>query len=280
MAQNSDMASRIVAAASQGAVGAVVGSVLSAVAEPVVNRVLVKRVPLQQAIEEIDLEAIKKFFKTTLPTNFIKFPFFEIVNMIMNTIPISPELRGTVTGIVFTTCTLPITNFRYRQSMGMPIEISHLYQAYLPTVGRDILYGMARNRAGAFLHQRDPAFASTNTGRFVNMFFTVMASCVFSAPGNEIRGYMLQPKDKQIAFGEFFEPAKFLRSTIVGTLIMSTSLSTGAVCTPKVEELVSKLRAYLAKNELSYLIIVLFLLHQYLNWKKKELVDDKKAVKK
>lgn len=39
----SDVASRVIGAASQGAVGAMVGALLSAVTEPIVNRVLVKR---------------------------------------------------------------------------------------------------------------------------------------------------------------------------------------------------------------------------------------------
>ena len=41
-------------------VGAVVGALLSAVTEPVVNRVLVKRIPLQDAINEIKIEDIFK----------------------------------------------------------------------------------------------------------------------------------------------------------------------------------------------------------------------------
>jgi len=48
-----EILSRVIGAASQGAVGAVIGALLSAVTEPVVNRVLVKRIPLQQAMEEI-----------------------------------------------------------------------------------------------------------------------------------------------------------------------------------------------------------------------------------
>ncbi len=74
----SDVVSRVIGAASQGAVGAVVGALLSAVTEPVVNRVLVKRIPLNEAIWEIKVEDIMKFFETTLPTNFIKFPFYCI----------------------------------------------------------------------------------------------------------------------------------------------------------------------------------------------------------
>lgn len=260
-----DMGSRVLAAASLGAVGAIVGATLSAVTEPIVNRVLVKRIPLQDALKEIKPEDIWKFFQTTVPTNFIKFPFFEVVNLIMATVKVSPELRGTVTGVVFTTATLPITNYRYRKSMGLPVEVSALYQAYVPTVLRDIVYGIVRNKVSSALVSSNPEFAKTNAGRFYTMFVTVAMSCVISAPGNEFRGYMLQPKDKTLPFGEFFQPQKFLRSTLIGATIMSISLASGALVTPSVEAFVNKIRAYLAANPISYLLIVMFLANHIQN---------------
>jgi len=76
MADSKDFASRVVGAATQGAVGAVVAATLSAVTEPVVNRVLVNRMPLGQALKEMDPNKVFEFMKTTMATNFIKFPFF------------------------------------------------------------------------------------------------------------------------------------------------------------------------------------------------------------
>lgn len=260
----SDVASRVIGAASQGAVGAMVGALLSAVTEPIVNRVLVKRIPLKQAIEEVDMSQVSKFFETTLPTNFIKFPFFEVVNLLMTLMPVSPSMRGTVTGMVFTTTTLPITNYRYRKSMNMEADFGALYQAYIPTVMRDIVYGIVRNQVTTMLIQRDPEFNKTNVGRFCNMFLTVLASCVISAPGNEYRGYCLQPKGRELPFMEFFKPERFIRSTSVGALIMSTALGTGALLTPQVQGLVDKFRTYCRENPLSYAMIVLWLFHQYL----------------
>merc|ERR1719335_285968 len=161
---------RVIGAASQGAVGAVVAAALSSVTEPVVNRVLVKRVPLQEAIAEMDAEQIMKFFQTVLPTNFIKFPFFEAINVIMSGVSIPPSIRGTVTGAVFCTATLPITNYRFRKSMNLPINPKDLYQAYLPTVLRDIIYGIVRNKVFAARLAANPEFSKTNAGRFLNMF--------------------------------------------------------------------------------------------------------------
>merc|ERR1712194_821633 len=144
----------------------------------------------------------------------------------MSTMPVSPAMRGTVTGAVFTTATLPITNYRYRKSMGLPVDAALLYQAYLPTVLRDIAYGIVRNNVTALLVSRNPDFAKTDAGRFFNMFVTVASACVLSAPGNEYRGFCLQPKGKEKPFLEFFQPVNFVRSTCIGTLIMSTALAT------------------------------------------------------
>lgn len=268
MAANKNFADRVIGAASQGAVGAVVAAALSSVTEPVVNRVLVKRMPLQEAMAEMDAEQIAKFFQTVLPTNFIKFPFFEAINVIMSTVSIPPSLRGTVTGAVFCTATLPITNYRFRKSMNMPINAKDLYQAYLPTVLRDIIYGIVRNKVFAARLAANPEWSKTNAGRFMNMFVTVIASCVISAPGNELRGFMLQPANKRQSFGEFFQPQKFVRSTSIGAMIMGIALGFGAIATPKVEAWTASIRKLLSSNPLSYVMIVLFLYHTYLENKR------------
>lgn len=275
-AADANVMHRVLQAAGTGAVGAVIGALLSAVCEPVVNRVLVKRVPLKQAIDEVDVAAIVRFFQTTLPTNFVKFPFFEAVNVIMSMMEISPALRGTVTGAVFTTTTLPITNYRYRKSMGLPIETGLLYQAYVPTVLRDIAYGIVRNNITTMLINRNPEFAKTDSGRFANMFCTVFASCVLSAPGNEYRGFCLQPKGKEKPFMDFFQPQNFVRSTVIGSCIMSTALASGAWVTPKVQGIVDQFKGYLNTNPLAKLILALFVLQKIME-AKKDCEEKKKA---
>jgi len=264
MAQSQDFAGRVVGAASQGAVGAVVAAGLSAVTEPIVNNVLVNRVPLGQAVQELDLQKVKNFLKTTLSTNFIKFPFFEATNVIMSGVDLDPTLRGTVTGAVFCTTTLPITNYRFRKAMGWDITAANLYQAYLPTVLRDILYGIVRNKVMAFMVGRSPQSAQTNAGRFTNMFATVIAACVLSAPGNELRGYCLQSPEKALPFKDFFKPEKFVRSTSVGALIMAVSLGVGTLATPQVEKLWAMIRDYLKQNPVSYILIILFAVNNIL----------------
>ena len=64
---------------------------------------------------------------------------------------------------------LPVTNYRFRKSMGWEIKPSLLYQAYVwhskrhqmnskvifevPTVARDIIYGWARGLVGTFFQE-------------------------------------------------------------------------------------------------------------------------------
>jgi hypothetical protein len=274
---------RVVGAASQGAVGAVVAANLSAVTEPVVNAMLVKRVPLSEAVNEVSAEKIYKYLQTTLATNFIKFPFFEVTNMLVGNVDLPPTLKGAVTGTVFCTTTLPITNYRFRKSMDMPITAGNLYQAYLPTVLRDILYGIVRNKVMANLVGRNKEFAGTNLGRFSNMFATVIAACVLSAPGNELRGFCLQPPARRQSFSEFFQPAKFVRSTSVGAVIMAISLGVGTLATPQVEKLVATVRTYFRNQPLGFLMVILFVLHQALESRRHKevlaLKDDPTKVK-
>lgn len=275
MADQKDFLGRVIGAASQGAVGAVVAASLSAVTEPVVNNLLVNRVTLPQAIKELDPKKIRSYLNTTLATNFIKFPFFEATNIIMQGIDLPPTARGAALGTVFCTTTLPITNYRFRKSMNLPVNMGDLYQAYLPTVLRDIIYGIVRNKVGAtMVTLLGKDVANTNMGRFINMFATVMAACVISAPGNELRGYYLQPANKRQSFVDFFQPAKFVRSTSVGALIMSISLAIGTLATPQVEKLFSSLKEYLRSNPVGYILILLFAVNQVLEMlRHRELVN-------
>merc|ERR1719236_318677 len=101
----------------------------------------------------------------------------------MNSFSVPASLKGTITGMVFTSATLPITNYRFKKSMNLPIGGAlDLYQAYLPTVGRDVLYGIARNKMMAWMTASNPKMMATPGGRAKAMFFTVMFSCVVSAP--------------------------------------------------------------------------------------------------
>lgn len=84
-----------------------------------------------------------------------------------------------------------------------------------------------------------------------------MAGCFASAPGNEVRGYFLQPKGKRLPVKEFFQVLfptfhlltcfqfnRFIRSTSLGALVMAVSLGSGVVLTKPLE---SKFKLIAAK---------------------------------
>merc|ERR1719336_62445 len=100
------------------------------------------------------------------------------------------------------------------------------------------------------------------------MFVTVAMACVLSAPGNEIRGYCLQPPRRALPFKEFFKPEKFVRSTSVGALIMAVSLGVGTLATPQVEKLVGVLKGYFRKNPMGLILVALFAIHNVLEMRR------------
>lgn len=262
--QDVSFAAKVFQATTQGAVAAVVAASLSAVTEPIVNKVLVERIPLSEAITALDINSIIKFFGVTVTTNFIKFPFFEVTNVIMSDVKdLSPTARGAVTGAIFCTLTLPITNYRFRKSLNLPIELQALYQAYLPTVLRDIIYGTVRTLVNDEIKRSNPTVYNTISGKFFATALAVLMSCLISAPANEIRAYTLQPKDKKKTVKEFFQPEKFIRSTTVGGLIMAIAMGTGAIATQPAQDGVNAFRGWMKANQMET-IVALFVIHQYL----------------
>merc|ERR1719321_1372600 len=102
----------------------------------------------------------------------------------------------------------------------------------------------------------NPQLMSTPAGRAKGMFMTVLFSCVVSTPGNELRGFVLQPKGREKPFMEFFDPSKTVRSTTIGGLIMSTSLATAAFCTPFVEAIYMKIKESAKTDPLGAMLLL------------------------
>jgi len=234
--------SKVFAAGAQGATAAFVAAILSAMAEPLVNRLLVKRMTVGEALKEMNFKLMANFFLTTFPTNMLKFPIFEIINMAMSFTAVSAGLSGTISGFLFCTAMLPVTNYRFRKSMGWEIKPALLYQAYLPTVVRDILYGWARGFVGVALAK---VFQPQTFLQDAFVFaFVIWAACIISSPCNEWRGYTLQPKDKKLSFGEYFKPVNYARSTGIGATIMGISLFVGRLITPFAESAFAYLKGH------------------------------------
>ncbi|CAK0867325.1 unnamed protein product, partial [Prorocentrum cordatum] len=223
---------KVIGAAAQGATAAFVAAILSAVTEPLVNRLLVKRMTFAQAYAEVNFAIVSKFFLTTFPTNMLKFPVFEVINIMFSFTSLSGGIRGMINGFLFCTIMLPVTNYRFRKSMGWEITLPALYQAYVPTVVRDIVYGWSRGFVFGVM-------SGVALPKEIRFGITVFAACIISSPGNEWRGYTLQPKEKKLPFAEYFKPVNYARSTGVGATIMGVALGVGMFVTPYVETLVS-----------------------------------------
>jgi hypothetical protein len=239
------MMANIIQGATQGAVGAVVAATLSAFTEPVVNRILVQRISVAESIKQLDMAKSRKFFATTLPTNFLKFPLFEAVNLVMMSLDVPDAVKGLVTGFLFTTLTLPVTNYRFCKSMELPVDPNNLFKAYLPTVLRDVVYGISRNKLNTAFLLAFPALKATLVGRAALMFPVVLLACIISSPGNELRGYYLQPPEKRLGFKAFFQPSNYVRSTVAGAIIMATSLSIGTYVTTPVRAIFAAIKMFI-----------------------------------
>eukprot|EP00442_Polarella_glacialis_P004079 CAMPEP_0115117214 /NCGR_PEP_ID=MMETSP0227-20121206/43745_1 /TAXON_ID=89957 /ORGANISM="Polarella glacialis, Strain CCMP 1383" /LENGTH=305 /DNA_ID=CAMNT_0002518215 /DNA_START=16 /DNA_END=933 /DNA_ORIENTATION=+ len=233
----SEFITKVVGAAAQGAVAACVAAVLSAFTEPIVNRLLVERCTVSQAINSVKLQDCLKFFLTTFPTNMLKFPIFEVINMMLAFTSLSGSLRGIINGALFCTIMLPVTNYRFRKSMNLPIEPALLYQAYPPTLLRDIVYGWARGIFGGLLYKLMPGLATSFVGKAFLFGLTVTIACILSSPFNEWRGFWLQQPGKKLPMSQFFKPERYVRSTGVGATIMGISLMVGALLVPAAETL-------------------------------------------
>jgi len=77
----------------------------------------------------------------------------------------------------------------------------------------------------------------------VSFGIVVLLACIISSPGNEWRGYTLQPADRKLPFKEYFKPVNYARSTGVGATIMGIALCVGMLVTPYAEMLFAAMKA-------------------------------------
>lgn len=204
-------------------------ALLAACTEPVLNRVAARRMTLREAFRDVQWRDSLLFFRTVLATNICKFPFFEAVNHLTSSWTSLPEVaRAVVAGMLYTTAMLPLANYRYMASLNIRVGFGMLYQAYLPTLARDIIYGVARTKVWAFLLAAHPGLPPS-----LRLWLAVCLACLASAPGNEYRAFVLQPAPK-LSPREFFKVGRFLRSSAFASLIPSTALALGQLVVTQV----------------------------------------------
>ena len=81
-----------------------------------VNRILVERITIQQALEDFDIQKAFKFLRTTLPINLFNFPLSETMNetsgTILKRLQLSKSAKGAIVGVIYTTLTFPLGYYR------------------------------------------------------------------------------------------------------------------------------------------------------------------------
>lgn len=228
---------RVVTAAWAGAVAACVQAALFAVTEPMVNRVNVNRMSIKEAVRAVTPAMMVNHFKTTLPTSLIKAPFYEAVLTLVMAMGLPANIQGILLGFLYTTVTMPLTNFRARMSLQQDFGWNDMYVAYTPTVIRDVVGGIARTQLTNFGIQslgwapQSPPLMAT----------VMLLTCLASAPFNEIRGYWLQKGKTKKSFQEFFQPMNCVRSTLIGAFNFGFALGAGYWIAPEIARLLAGL---------------------------------------
>jgi len=171
---------------------------------------------------DITLKVVLLSFQATLIANFLKFPFFEAI-FAATTTQASPFVGGMLAGGIFATVTLPISNFLYRRSMKLPVRWSKLYEAYLPTLLRDMTYGILRSYLSPTL--------AVDVRPSV-LFAVVFLACLGSSPFNQWRSFLLQHHSEKQPLRVYFKPKNYIGISLWAALRQGMSVGLGYVLAP------------------------------------------------
>jgi len=174
-----------------------------------------------RAMKETKLSLVLQSFGVALLTNLVKFPFFEAVYALVVARVASPLMAGALAGFLFTTATLPITNYWYRKSLNLDVKWEKLYEAYLPTLLRDVAYGILRSYATLWITglrgHASPAM----------LFLVVFMACLGSSPFNQWRTFLLQHHTSNQPIQEYFKPVNYAVCASWGALRQALSVGLG-----------------------------------------------------
>jgi len=130
---------------------------------------------------------------------------------------------------------LPIENFRFRRRHNLSLEPGLLWQAYAPTVLREIVYGWSRGFIDSWLVRSLLSDSPNVIAVAFLLGVTTWLACWISSPLNELRAYWVQPPSTKVPFKQFFNQERYLRSTAQSATIMAVSLMVGALLAPIAE---------------------------------------------
>lgn len=214
-------------AAAAGVVAALVMAVLTAVVDPLKDRILRRRV-----YAGCKPPQIRCFLGVSLCVQMIKFPLFEpllVWALATKLVPFtSPLARAALAGVAFAVATLPFTNFRMAvfaadtTTTGSGEASNRSYRSrggtlrsFVPTVARDTVYAVARVAL--------PAVIASKCGGDMALFRTVFTACLLAAPFNEFRDLSLANRKAS----EFFLPFKGAVFAVIRSALQAVSLVLG-----------------------------------------------------
>lgn len=190
-------------AAAAGVVAALVMAVLTAVVDPLKDRILRRRV-----YAGCKPPQIRCFLGVSLCVQMIKFPLFEpllVWALATKLVPFaSPLARAALAGVAFAVATLPFTNFRMAASNRSYRSRGGTLRSFVPTVARDTVYAVARVALPV-------------------LFWTVFTACLLAAPFNEFRDFSLANRRAS----EFFLPFKGAAFAVIRSALQAVSLVLG-----------------------------------------------------
>jgi len=201
-------------AAAAGVVAALVMAVLTAVVDPLKDRILRRRV-----YAGCKPPQIRCFLGVSLCVQMIKFPLFEpllVWALATKLVPFtSPLARAALAGVAFAVATLPFTNFRMAASNRSYRSRGGTLRSFVPTVARDTVYAVARVAL--------PAVIASKCGGDMALFRTVFTACLLAAPFNELRDLSLANRKAS----EFFLPFKGAVFAVIRSALQAVSLVLG-----------------------------------------------------
>jgi len=228
---------RLVGAVSLGIVAAVVQTSLNSAVDPVMSHMASHRCGPIAAAKRLAWQDTVMYFWMILPTNLMKYPVFEFILAVLESVPVPHWLlttshwRGMLSGFIFCTLMLPIANTVLTTSSKPP----RIYRGYFPTLLRDVVYGMVREAS-------QEAFTATwwvdDLGwlsQALRLGAAAAFACLCASPFNELRAWLLLSKGVSLRLFVALRGPHFILTTFVGAAVMGFSLGVGKCVSPLVE---------------------------------------------
>lgn len=212
-------ASPVLSATSAGVCAAVVMAFLSAILDPIKDRLLGRRLYFGSPSKSWRCR-----FEIGFLVQLIKFPIFEpLLLWLLSTKFLTCGLfaRAALAGFVFAVFTLPFTNFR--MAVSNSTMASSPFKAVFPTIARDTVYAVGRAALPAWIIAKYSSKAHRLSVASPEVLFAaVVGACLLAAPFNELR-------DRQLsrAHAANFMPLKSTFFAVIRSLLQAESLVLG-----------------------------------------------------